>query len=316
MTSHDDDRPDFIPPDEADLPRPVPRSGPETPPLPSAGLPPAPPLPAAQPAAHDPGSGRAAALKIALFVTIPVVVIIAMILLAVIGIRSLESSVKKHVASGLTDPPSPSAPAATTNPPTPTPSPTTAPAKPKVAGWWPVVHAKRGIAYDVPHDWEVESADTIVGFEDVGKHKETLAMSGAAEYAAGYCTNDDSGVWRAVSGVAAAPKSGSLPAITKAAAESWGGVYDEPESGIHAVADAGAVRPLRVKGAEAYHSRVTVTATGGDACAAHAALVDVLAVRGPHSNGIFVLAADQGAKADEDRATLNKIVKSVRVYRK
>lgn len=313
MTSPDD-RPDFIPPDEADLPRPVPRAEPEAPPLPSAGPPP--PLPAALPAAHDPGSGRAAALKIALFVTIPVVLIVAVVLLAVIGVRSLGSQAKKHVASGATDPPSPSAPAATTNPPTPTPSPTKAPTKPKVAGWWPVVHAKRGIAYDVPHDWEVETPTTIVGFEDVGKNRETLTMSGAAEYASGYCTNDDSGVWRAVSGVAAAPKSGSLPAITKAAAESWGGVYDDPDSGVHAVADAGPAKPLRIKGAKAYHSRVKVTATGGDACAAHAALVDVVAVRGPHSNGIFVLAADQGDKPDEDRGTLNKIVKSVRVYRR
>lgn len=315
MTSPDD-RPDFIPPDEADLPRPVPRDESRTPPFPSAGLPPAPPLPAAQPSAHDPGSGKTAALKIALLVTVPLVLIVAVIGLAVIGVRSLERSVNRHVASGVTLAPTPSKPAATTNPPTPTPSPTTAPAKPKVAGWWPVVHAKRGIAYDVPHDWEVESADTIVGFEDVGKDKKTLVMTGAAEYAAGYCTNDASGVWRAVSGVAAAPKSGSLPAITKAAAESWGAVYDEPSSGVHAVADAGPVKPLRVAGAKAYHSRVTVTATGGDACAAHAALVDVVAVRGPHSNGIFVLAADQGDKPDENRATLNKIVKSVRVYKK
>lgn len=279
-------------------------------------MPPGPPLPAAQPSAHDSGSGKSVALKIALFVTVPLVLIAAVVALVVVGVRSLGNTVDKHVAEGLTTSPSPSGPAATTDPPSPAPSATKPPTKAVVPGWSPVVHAKRGIAYDVPRGWEVESADTIVGFEDVGSKNKTITMSGAAEYGSGYCTNTDSGVWRAVSGVAAAPKTGSLVAIAKEAAANWGDVYDEPSSGIHAVADVGAVKPLRVKGAKAYHSRVTITSTGGDACATHAALVDVVAVRGPHSNGVFVLAADQGVKQDEDRATLNKIVKSVRVYQK
>lgn len=312
MTRHDE-QPEFLPPRESDLPRPAgpaERPGPETPPPPPSG----PPLPAAQPGAHDPGSRKGVLLKISLMVAAPVLVI-ALVALVVVGITSLGSRLGERVATGSSRGATPSAPARTTDPPTPTPSHTTAPTKPVVAGWQPVVHTKRGVAYDVPRDWEVNTPTTIVGFEDPGGGH-PLAMSGSADYASGYCTNSGSGIWRAVSGVAAAPKSGSLREVAKVAASTWGNVYDDPSKGIHAVADDGRAKPLRVKGAKAYHSRVEVTVSGGDACTPSRALVDVVAVRGEHTNGIFVLAAHQGTRQDEGRATINKIVSSVRVYEK
>lgn len=310
--TRNDDHPDFLPPRESDLPRPA---GPAERPEPETPLPPppsGPPLPAEQPGAHDSGSRKTVALKVGLLVAIPLLVI-ALIVLAVVGLRSLSGSLNKQVAAGPSDPPTPSQPATTTRPPTPTPSPSRTPTQAVVKGWQPVVHAKRGVAYDVPRDWEVNTPTTIVGFETNGNR---LAMTGSADFASGYCTDEGSGIWRGVSGVAAAPKSGSLPSVAKVAASTWGNVYDDPSKGIHAVADAGEPKPLHVKGAKAYHSRVEVTVTGGDACTPPKALVDVVAVRGGATNGIFVLVADQGDKLDEARTTLDKIVSSVRTYKK
>ena len=321
MTRHDDD-PDFLPPHPADLPEPAAPSGrddggrgepPSGPPLPGPPLP-GPPLPAESTSARDDGRGGARHLKTAMIIAIPLL-LVAIVALAGVVVVHLGDSLRSHVAQGLTSSPrpTPSGPAATIDPPRPTRMPTKAPAKAVVAGWQPVVHAKRGVAYDVPRAWEVNSADTIVGFEGTSSGR-TLAMTGSAEYGSGYCTNDSSGVWRAVAGVAAAPKSGSLAAATKKYASVWGNVYDEPSKGIHAVADPGRVRPLRVKGARAYRSRVRITVTGGDACTPDRALAEVVVIRGPHTNGAFVLVSDQGDEPDPRPGTLARIASSVRVY--
>jgi hypothetical protein len=304
-----DDDPEFFPPRASDLPGPAPP--PEPGPAPFA-QPPAPPLPAAQQAARDDGSRRGVLLKVALIATPAIVVIIVL----VVGLIGLSHRFTSHVlSSGTSSSPTPSAPAATTDPPKPTPSATTPPTKPVVAGWQPVVHAKRGVAYDVPRGWEVNSPGTIVGFEGVGASNRTLAMSGSAEYGSGYCTSSGSGVWRAVSGVAAAPKTGDLAAQTTSLAQAWGSVYDEPSKGIHAVADPGRAKLVHVKGARAYHVRVAVTVTGGDACTPHRARVDVLTVRAAHTTGAFVLASEQGATADPTSRTIARILSSVRAYR-
>lgn len=304
-----DDEPEFLPPHPVDLPERVAPSGGD-----QAGwpAPPEPPLPADTTSAHDGGRGGARHVKTAVIIAIPAL-LVAIVVLAGFVVAHLGDSLKSHVAEGLTASPTPSGPAATTDPPTPTPGATKAPAKAVVKGWQPVVHAKRGVAYDVPRDWEVNSASTIVGFEDTSAGTR-LAMSGSAEYGAGFCTKSSSGVWRAVAGVAAAPKSGSLAAATAALASAWGNVYDEPSRGIHAVADRSRARPMRVKGARAYHSRVLITVNGGDACTPGRALAEVIMIRGPHTNGAFILVSDQGDEPDPRPETLAKIASTVRVY--
>ncbi|MCN9243610.1 hypothetical protein NGF19_22940 [Streptomyces sp. RY43-2] len=63
--------------------------------------------------------------------------------------------------------------------------------KPTVPGWKVVVVPKRGIAYDVPADWEVSSPGTAVGFTDDKTGKPIAYMSGIAEYQSKWCTSDD-----------------------------------------------------------------------------------------------------------------------------
>ncbi|MGX4693487.1 hypothetical protein [Streptomyces sp. JNUCC 63] len=63
-------------------------------------------------------------------------------------------------------------------------------AEPTIPGWKVVVNPKRGIAFDVPAGWEVESPGLSIGFED--KDGKPLAiMSGVAKYKSKWCTSDD-----------------------------------------------------------------------------------------------------------------------------
>ncbi|MFE9173939.1 hypothetical protein [Streptomyces kebangsaanensis] len=62
--------------------------------------------------------------------------------------------------------------------------------EPTVPGWKVVVNPKRGIAFDVPADWEVRSPGLSIGFEDK-EGKPIALMSGVAEYKSKWCTSDD-----------------------------------------------------------------------------------------------------------------------------
>ncbi|MFE2513482.1 hypothetical protein [Streptomyces naganishii] len=63
--------------------------------------------------------------------------------------------------------------------------------KPTIAGWKVVVNPKRGVAFDVPADWEVQSPGLSTGFEDDKTGKPVAIMSGVAEYKSKWCTSDD-----------------------------------------------------------------------------------------------------------------------------
>ncbi|MER5910521.1 hypothetical protein ABT124_08450 [Streptomyces sp. NPDC001982] len=65
--------------------------------------------------------------------------------------------------------------------------------KPLIAGWKVVVNPKRGTAFDVPADWEVESPGLSIGFEDRKSpdSKPLIIMSAPAEYKSKWCTTDD-----------------------------------------------------------------------------------------------------------------------------
>ncbi|MGW0712793.1 hypothetical protein ACWD4G_43860 [Streptomyces sp. NPDC002643] len=66
-------------------------------------------------------------------------------------------------------------------------------AQPTIDGWKVVVNPKWGTAFDVPADWEVDSPDTFIGFEDSekGDGSVLIGMSAPAHYKAKWCTSDD-----------------------------------------------------------------------------------------------------------------------------
>jgi hypothetical protein len=100
---------------------------------------------------------------------------------------------KQKDAKGADTSTSPSAPAAPAEP-----SATENPRggeelKPTVAGWKVVYNPKRGVAFDVPADWEVDQPGMSIGFEDSksDKIKPLIVMSAPAYYKAEWCTSDD-----------------------------------------------------------------------------------------------------------------------------
>lgn len=65
---------------------------------------------------------------------------------------------------------------------------------PVIPGWKVVVNPKRGTAFDVPADWEVDSPSMMVGFEDVKKPDEIaplIIMSAPAYFKKTWCEADD-----------------------------------------------------------------------------------------------------------------------------
>ncbi|MGE6731136.1 hypothetical protein [Streptomyces sp. NPDC059900] len=65
--------------------------------------------------------------------------------------------------------------------------------KATVKGWQVVVNPKWGTAFDVPADWEVQTADTFIGFEDdeKGDGSALIGMSAPAYYKSKWCSSDD-----------------------------------------------------------------------------------------------------------------------------
>ncbi|MGW7077821.1 hypothetical protein [Streptomyces sp. NPDC054866] len=65
--------------------------------------------------------------------------------------------------------------------------------KPTVKGWQVVVNPKWGTAFDVPADWEVQTPDTFIGFEDSekGDGSALIGMSAPAYYKSKWCSSDD-----------------------------------------------------------------------------------------------------------------------------
>ncbi|MFD5569216.1 hypothetical protein [Streptomyces cadmiisoli] len=65
--------------------------------------------------------------------------------------------------------------------------------KPTISGWKVVVNPKRGVAFDVPADWEVQSPGLSIGFEDdkSDSAEPLIIMSAPAYYQSKWCTTDE-----------------------------------------------------------------------------------------------------------------------------
>ncbi|MFF3291383.1 hypothetical protein [Streptomyces sp. NPDC003023] len=76
--------------------------------------------------------------------------------------------------------------------PAPTGNPRGGEAKPTIAGWKVVTNPKHGTQFDVPAEWEVESAGTATGFENEKKGDGSLAviMSAPAHLKSKWCLFD------------------------------------------------------------------------------------------------------------------------------
>jgi hypothetical protein len=176
-------------------------------------------------------------------------------------------------------------------------------------GWHAIGHQQRGIAYDAPPNWRVESPSTTIGFED--SHGPEVGMSAAAEYKAGYCSGHPASS-RAGSGVAAM-RGTDLGQAAHAAARAWArAAYEEGVQ--HPRLTIGKPRALKVSGAHAVEVTATVQIPKPGHCGSPDGVVDAVAMSGGGASGIFIIYADEGVSGAVPSKVLGQMVGSLRRY--
>jgi hypothetical protein len=244
-----------------------------------------------------------------------IIAAVVVIVIALIG-GGVGTAVAVSRGHGKHSPPASSSRAPSFDPSAPPPSlvPSSPPAAAaRVPGWHAVVAVKHGVTYDVPPGtWKVESADTVVGFEDPSGKPE-VAGSGAAVYRQGYCQGH-SGSWRAQSAVAGYSAK-DLAADATDAARKWGTFGYTPGSGDAPTVTVGGAQPIDAGGTQGQEVTATVTVhDSGDPCSPPRGVVHAVAV--PLRTGevaVLVVIADQGVSDQAADADLQKIARSVRL---
>lgn len=186
------------------------------------------------------------------------------------------------------------------------------------AGWKTVV-SPRGLAYDVPPDWEIHKCDSLVGWEK--KCPETpdspfgscpiRAMSGAASLDNPVCPEKSS---LATSG---APGAKNTPDINQAVTNETGTVKDiyTSDDGVVPNVDLGQPRQFTVGGAPAVEVIATVTGIEADKCTAPKALHVMVAttVAGQPGSVLFVLSLPQDYPGALNSSIVDQMVGTLRL---
>lgn len=145
--------------------------------------------PAPMGAPEPPGGGGGNRTRLIAIIAATAVVVAAGVtgFLVLGGDGDEKTEAKNKPAPSVSSSPSPS-PSASENP-----RGEDAGAKPTIEGWKVVVNPKWGTAFDVPAEWEVDSPDTFIGFEDSekGDGSVLIGMSAPARLKAEWCTSDD-----------------------------------------------------------------------------------------------------------------------------
>jgi hypothetical protein len=140
-----------------------------------------------------PGGGDGNRTKVVAIVAASAVVLTAAVtgFLVLGGEEEDTASPKKKTSASPSAPAAPSSPAASASGSDDNPRGTET-EKPTVDGWKVVVNPKRGVAFDVPADWEVQSPGLSIGFEDDKSDdaKPLIIMSAPAYYKSKWCTTD------------------------------------------------------------------------------------------------------------------------------
>lgn len=186
------------------------------------------------------------------------------------------------------------------------------------AGWKTVV-SPRGLAYDVPPDWEVLKCTTLVGWEK--KCPETpdspfgtcpiRTMSGAATLANPTCPDGNS---LALSG---APGAKNVNDIREALRNETGTVKDiyTSDSGVVPTVDFSEPRDLTIGGAPAVEVIATVTGIEADQCTAPKSMHVMVATTVPRQQGtvLFVISMAQDHQGAPAAGLIDQMVGSLRL---
>ncbi|MDF2825365.1 MAG: hypothetical protein K0R68_2773 [Mycobacterium sp.] len=211
-------------------------------------------------------------------------------------------------------------PVASTSAPTPTP-PTSIPkpenhcegatptAGPHTPAGWKHVTSPRGLVYDVPPEWVVESCGTLIGWESADCPDAacpTRMMSGAATSPpVGECV-------MAMSGVPGARDIDDIHEAIEAESRSVSDIY-RTEDGVAPKVALSSPRDFTIDGRPAVEVVATVTARGQGACGSHDASHSMIAttVDGQPGTVLFLLAVYHDGAAPTD--LIDQMVGSLRL---
>lgn len=187
---------------------------------------------------------------------------------------------------------------------------TAAPKAPKavVAGWKTAIHGARHVAYDVPPDWKVQSPGVIVGYEDA--NGPISAMSAASSFRDGYCAGK-SGSNRAIAGVPATQPTGGLATEANRLVQLWAKGVSADWSKARTTFRAAAPTVL-TGGVKGQLAVATIEPNSADRCDPPVEIVVAVTFRSSIGTSGFVLTADQGPSDAAPRATVDRIVRTVR----
>jgi hypothetical protein len=197
------------------------------------------------------------------------------------------------------------------------PGATSATIPPRIGGWQGVASRKHGLAYDVPPNWDIKSAGTIVGFED-DKGNPLVGMSGAAGIERGDCTVVRTGVSGGTApNISRSAKLSDLPGTAQYAARRWANAGYTPKSGRAPTVRLSSPIGVSLGGIKGYQvtAGLTVNGTRGSCDPPQAV---VYAVAFPSTQGdpvVFIAFADRGVPGAVSDQDLRKVISSIRPLR-
>ncbi|HTM84833.1 MAG TPA: hypothetical protein VL179_08015 [Mycobacterium sp.] len=177
------------------------------------------------------------------------------------------------------------------------------------AGWLPVV-SPRGLGYDVPGGWTVNSCTTLVGWEKPCPDGPfgfcpVRTMSGSASMPNAQCPEGS----RALTGVPGAKGTEDINAAVAQEAQLVADIYTS-KNGVVPQVSLSQPRQLTAAGLPAVQIVATVTGIEGDECTGTSALHSMVATNVPGQPGsvLFVIALEQGYPGAPDPGLIDQLV--------
>ena len=289
-------------------------------PPPGWGPPPAgpPPWGPGGPPGKPPG-GRGSGTAVAVVVGVVVVLVAVVVVLGVVALRDSRDDRTSQASSSSQTTPSTS-PGGQTTSDAPTsgddtcPSATPAPTTP--AGW-KTVAGKRGLAYDVPPTWTVDSCGTLVGWEkkcDDGPfgYCPIRTMSGASSLESPRCPNSSP----AIAGLPGAADTTDITTAVRDEASLVRDIYTS-DSGVVPTVRLGEPRRFTVSGRPAVQVVASVSGVETSPCQGATALHSMVATTVPGQSGtvLFVISLPQGVPGAVNPSDGDRMVDSLRAAR-
>ena len=176
---------------------------------------------------------------------------------------------------------------------------------------WIAVASPRGLGYDVPPDWTVNSCTSLVGWKKPCPDGPfgfcpVRMMTGSTEMPNKQCPNGS----RALTGVPGANNTDDLNEAVQREAQ----IVNDARNGVVPSVSLSPPRELTVDGKPAVQIIATVTGIEADECTGPSALHSMLAtkVAGQPGSVMFIVALEQGYPGAPDPGLIDRLVATLR----